>query len=58
MKVWRPSTVVRGGTRWVESQPGRWVDLGKLTGPELVKWCFLHKVPLPCFGPSVLRAGR
>lgn len=56
MQVWQPRTVVKGGSRWVEREQGRWVDLGKLDGPELVKWCFMNRVPLP--GYSSMQDGR
>lgn len=58
MQKWHPRTVVNGGTRWVEQAPGKWVDLGKLTGPQLVAWCYVNKCPLPGYGKSFVRGAR
>ncbi len=47
MMVFSRRIIRRGNIRWVQSKRGHWVDLGRMSGDELVKWCFENTVTLP-----------
>ena len=47
MMVFSRRIVRQGNSRWVQLKRGHWVDLGQMSGDELVKWCFLNAVRLP-----------
>ena len=46
MHVFRKKLVRMGGSCWLDDGDGKWMDLGRMTGRQIVQWCLVNRTPL------------